>query len=25
VIDCPGSCVQGGQCTTSPPGQCNNC
>lgn len=24
-IDCPGNCVQGGQCTTSPPGQCDNC
>lgn len=25
TIDCPGNCVQGGQCTTTPPGQCNNC
>jgi hypothetical protein len=25
TVDCPGNCVQGGQCTTTPPGQCNNC
>jgi hypothetical protein len=25
TIDCPGNCTQGGQCTTVPPGQCDNC
>ncbi|HUQ01283.1 MAG TPA: hypothetical protein VM261_02255 [Kofleriaceae bacterium] len=25
MVDCPGNCVQGGDCTTSPPGQCDNC